>query len=193
LGGQVLSVESYTSINDIGQSIANLQNAELIFLASWPDEGPQVVDLLRQAGFTAPILGGDSFDSQDLWQQYPNVSDVYFTTHAYLGADNSNPVVKAFRQKYLQAYPNSRPDAFAALGYDTARLLMAAINKAGSAKPADVLKALGEIRQFEGVTGSIGYTNGSRIPTKSVSIIGIEQGNFRLVKELFPVEVPPPY
>jgi branched-chain amino acid transport system substrate-binding protein len=193
LGGQVISVESYTGINDIGQSIANLQNADLIFLATWPDEGPQAVDLLRQAGFTAPVLGGDSFDSQDLWQQYPNLSDVYFTTHAYLGADNPNPTVKAFREKYFQAYPNSNPDAFAALGYDTARLLMAAIKQADSAKPGEVLKALGEIQQFEGVTGTISYTNGNRIPTKTVTIIGIEQGNFRLVKELLPSEVPPPY
>ena len=192
LGGQVLSAESYVTLNSIGQSIANLQDADLVFLSAWPDEAPQAADLLRQAGFTCPILGGDSFDSQDLWQQYPNIDSVFFTTHAYLGADNPNPTVKAFREKYIQAYPNSNPDAFAALGYDTARLLIAAVNQADNADPADVLKALEKIQQFKGVTGTISYTNGNRIPTKSVSIIGIEQGNFKLVKELLPDVVPPP-
>jgi branched-chain amino acid transport system substrate-binding protein len=191
LGGQILSVEGYTADN-IGEPVGRLVNADLIFLSAGPDDAPQAVELLRQAGFTAPILGGDGFDSQDLWQQHPNVSNVFFTTHVYLGADNPNPIVKAFREKYLQAYPNSRPDAFAALGYDTARLLMAAITLAKSADPSLVRKALGETQQFQGVTGSISYTNGSQIPTKSVSIIRLEQGDFKLVKELLPSDIPPP-
>lgn len=191
LGGQVLSVEGYT-VDNISKPVGRLKQADLIFLSAWPEDAAEAVEQLRSAGFTAPILGGDSFDSQDLWQQHPNVTGVFFTTHAYLGADNPNPKVIAFRKMYRQAYPNSRPDAFAALGYDTARLLMTAIDQAGSADPVKVREALAVIRQFEGVTGSISYPNSSRIPTKSVSIIGVDQGNFKLVRELLPIEVPRP-
>ena len=191
LGGQILSVEGYTADN-IGEPIGRLVNADLIFLSAGPDDAPQAVELLRQAGFTSPIMGGDGFDSPDLWQQHPSVSNVFFTTHVYLGSDNPSPLVKAFREKYLQAYPNSRPDAFAALGYDTVRLLMAAITRAQSTDPSLVLKALGETQQFQGVTGNISYTNGGHIPTKSVSILRLEQGDFKLVKEFLPSEVPPP-
>ena len=49
----------------------------------------------------------------------PHADKIYFTTHAYLGADNPDPRVQAFRAAFAKAYPGKEPDAFAALGYDT--------------------------------------------------------------------------
>ncbi len=125
-------------------------------------------------------------------QKHPEVSNVFFTTHAYLGSDNPDPKVVAFRKAYSQAYSGRFPDAFAALGYDAARLLMAAIAQAESSDPGDIRKALAGIRRFEGITGTMSYPAGSRIPTKSVSILQVEQGNRKLVKQLLPARVPPP-
>ena len=138
-----------------------------------------------------PVFGGDSYDSEQLWQQQPMLRDVYFTTHAYLGKDNPDPVVQAFRRAYADAY-GSDPDAFAALGYDAAHLLMSAIRAAGSADPADVLQALGDIRDFTGVTGSLHYPQDSRIPTKSVSVLRIQDGASAFFRTLVPERVPPP-
>ncbi len=193
LGGQVLSVQSYTSSDDLSESIRQLQKADLIFLsAEGPEEALKVIRLLRKAGFAAPILGGDGFDSEDVWQKHPEVTHVFFTTHAYLGSDNPDPKVVVFRKAYSQAYSGSLPDAFAALGYDAARLLMEAIAQAESSDPGDIRKALAGIRRFEGITGTMSYPSGSRIPTKSVSILQVEQGNRKLVQQLLPARVPPP-
>jgi branched-chain amino acid transport system substrate-binding protein len=139
-----------------------------------------------------PIVGGDGFDLRDAWHDHPDFRQVYFTTHAYLGADNPDPRVTAFRNAYIAAYPGSVPDAFAALGYDAARLLVAAVAAAGSADPHAVREALAGIRHFEGVTGTIGYRPGSRIPTKSVTILEIENGRQKLVRTLSPTHIPPP-
>jgi branched-chain amino acid transport system substrate-binding protein len=98
----------------------------------------------------------------------------------------------AFREAYVKAYPGSLPDAFAALGYDAARLLIAAVAEAESPDPKKVRQALAGIRRFEGVTGTIGYPPGSRIPTKSVAILEIDNGRRTLVRTLSPSQVPPP-
>jgi hypothetical protein len=43
-----------------------------------------------------------------------------------------------------------------------------------------------------GSPGTIGYAPGSRIPTKSVTIIGIDDGRQRFVAGVLPEEIPPP-
>jgi branched-chain amino acid transport system substrate-binding protein len=192
LGGRVVSVESYTP-DTMNPSIKRLSKAvDLIFFSAMPEEAPKGVELLRQMGFSMPILGGDGFDSEDLWQKHRDLGNVFFTTHAYLGSDNPDPQVAAFSKAYVRAYPGSTPTAFAALGYDAARLLMTAVAEAGSSDPDDVRRALSGIRQFQGVTGTISYPDGSRIPSKSVTILQIEQGHRRLVTNLLPARVPSP-
>ena len=91
----------------------------------------------------------------------------------------------------MDAY-NYEPDAFAALGYDTVNLLAQAIADAKSNDPAAILSALAAIKNFEGVTGTISYSNGSRIPLKSVTIIEVKAGTLNLAIQLLPDQVPPP-
>lgn len=137
----------------------------------------------RSEGRSQPILGGDGFDTPDLWRQHPEISDAIFITHAYLGEDNDAPQIVAFRQVYAQAYPDTTPDAFATLSYDATRLLLTVINRAGTADPAAVRKALSGIREFDGVTGQLSYRDDSQIPVKSVAILGLEAGAYKLVAE----------
>ena len=191
LGGRVLSSERYMPHN-IGPSAARLTKADVIFLAAGPDDAPVAAGLLRRAGTSSPILGGDGFDSDSVWQKHPEIRNVYFTTHAYLGADSPVARVQTFREAYESAYPGSTANAFAALGYDTARLIIAAIEKARSSAPSAVLAAFSTIRDFKGVTGTISYADGSPIPKKSVSILKIEKGRRSLVREVLPAEIPAP-
>jgi branched-chain amino acid transport system substrate-binding protein len=192
LGGRVLSIASYTPGKDLGPPISRLQTADLIYLAATPDEVLDVVMALRASGHHAPILGGDGFDAADLWQAHPEISNVFFTTHAYLGEDNDNPKIVAFRRAYTRAYPDAIPDAFAALGYDAARLLITAIRHAASTDPEEVRNALASIREFDGVTGQLGYPADSRIPLKAVTLLGVEGGGYRLVQQLVPAKTPAP-
>ena len=192
LGGRVVSMESYTP-DTMRQSIRRLSKAVgLIFFSAMPEEAPRGVAMMRRMGFSAPILGGDAFDSEHLWQKHRELDNVFFTTHAYLGPDNPDPQVAVFRKAYVRAYPESTPTAFAALGYDAARLIMAAAAKAGSADPDDIRQALSKIQKFQGVTGIISYPADSRIPSKSVTVLQIERGQRRLVRNLLPAGVPSP-
>lgn len=191
LGGRVVSTVGYDPATVDARTIAALAPADVIFLAAQPDDAVAVTSLLRGSGVTTPILGGDAFDS-GAWSTHPSLGDVYLTTHAYLGPDSSDARVLAFRALYLGAYPNSEPDAFTALGYDATQLLLDAIERAGSDDPKDVRAALAATKDFPGVTGTISYGPGDRIPVKSVTILSVEDGRERFVTELVPRSVPAP-
>jgi branched-chain amino acid transport system substrate-binding protein len=192
LGGRIVSVEPYTR-DDFGQAIERLKQSDMVFLsAESPHEALAGVRQLRQAGFSVPIVGGDGFDDAEVWLDAPDIADVFFTTHVFLGADSTDSKVRAFRKAYGEAYPGEEPTGFAALGYDAARLLMTAVGNANSTEPEQVLKALANISNFEGVTGSLRFANASRIPIKTVSILRIVEGKTRLVEQVLPEQVPPP-
>ena len=191
LGGKVLSVQPYR-LGSFKVKMASLRKAKLVYLAAYPDDVVKVIPLLRKAGVTAPILGGDGLDIGAAWKQIPKTRNVYFTTHAYLGADNPDPAVQRFRKLYADVYPNKEPDAFTALGYDSAGLLMAAIEKAGVTAPAAVRQALAATSGYHGVTGTISYRDGSRIPAKSVTIMRIDGGEQQFVANVLPEAIPAP-
>jgi branched-chain amino acid transport system substrate-binding protein len=151
----------------------------------------QFISVLRANGYSQPVVGGDGYDAQDIWQQDTSLTDIYYSTHAYFGGDHPSPAVAAFRSAYMAEY-NVAPGSFAGLGYDTAGLLAAVIDKAGSAAPSALLDALSTLTDFDGVTGNISFINGSRVPLKSVTILEVADGKRRFVEEIVPKHVADP-
>lgn len=194
LGGEVVTTVPYRlAAEDIEAKIANLPGADLVYLAGQPDGVAMLVPALRKAGIKAPILGGDGLDIGAAWAKVDDANDVYFTTHGYLGADNPNPTVKTFRAAFAKAYQGKEPDAFAALGYDAARLIMAAIEGAGSTEPQAVRDSLARTNDFAGVTGRITFGAGGRIPLKPVTIMEVDGGRRSFKANILPRHVPVPH
>jgi branched-chain amino acid transport system substrate-binding protein len=191
LGGSVLSVESLK--DDTPASGIIPADADLVFLAAeTAEDAARVIPTIRGAGFSGPILGGDGFDAEPVWAGQPDVSEVYFTTHVYLGADSPSTEAKQFLEAYSQSYRDRVPSAFSALGYDAVGLLAEAISRAGSTDPEAVREALSKVEDYVGVTGTIGFTSESRIPRKSVTILQVSGGELKLVRQLLPKSVPMP-
>jgi branched-chain amino acid transport system substrate-binding protein len=109
---------------------------------------------------------------------------VFFSTHVSLASDAEE--VSSFVEAYEAEYGNPPENAFAALGYDTMNLIAAAIEEAGEASPAAIRDALAETTDFKAVTGSITYEGESRKPTKSVTIIEVQDGEYSFVAEVTP-------
>ncbi len=191
LGGQVLSKKAYAQ-GDMAAAIQASTSADFIYYAALPQDVVPGIQLIRDAGFSSPVIGGDSYDEPEVWKGQSQLGEVYFTTHAYLGADNPSPNVQAFRQAYSQSYGGEEPNAFAALGYDATQLLIRAIELSSETTPAAILQTLGEIQGFEGVTGSISFHSDNRIPSKSVTIMQVSNEVQAFVMEVIPREVPAP-
>lgn len=192
LGGAIVATAGYTTPDELAQAIATMPAADMVFFSAAPDDVIAGVSQMRAAGLTVPIVGGDGFDLGGVWNENPSLSGVYFTTHAFVDLATPDPAMATFIEAYAEAYPGEEAGAFAALGYDTARLLLAAIEQAGSAEPSAVLAALPAVGPFQGVTGDISYDNGSRIPDKSVAVLVVDSGQVALAAEITPSEVPAP-
>jgi branched-chain amino acid transport system substrate-binding protein len=192
LGGTITATESIDPRTD-PITLPPTGNADLVFLSvQTAEDAARVIPLLRAAGYAGPILGGDGYDSESTWESNPNIADVYFTTHVYLGADSPNPLVTAFVDAYTQAYPGQSPSAFAALGYDAVNLLSAALERAGEATPAAVATGLSGLQGYNGVTGTMSFEGNDRIPTKSVTILRVANASQTFVAEVIPLSVPNP-
>ncbi len=192
LGGQVLAVKGYNP-SDREAILQNLPTAELVFLSSGSAQDARSnIQLMREAGITVPVIGGDGYESETEWEAHPEIQDVFYTTHAYLGSDNLQPRVKEFNKVYTEAYGGALPDAFAALGYDAVNLLAKAIEKAASTDPLKVQEALAQLSDFSGVTGDISFSTGQQIPSKSVTLMEVKGGKRIYRNALIPKVIPQP-
>jgi branched-chain amino acid transport system substrate-binding protein len=171
---------------------AQMAAAQLLFVAANPDDAGPLVRKLRAAGYTQPIMGGDSYDSPDLIKAAVETGgDVYFTTHAAFGLPHSTAAMRKFTASYRSAYGRPPENAFAGLGFDAVNLVAEAITRAGSADPAKVREALVATRGFEGVTGGLSYDDGILVPRKAVSVIAVGR-RAELAAQITPAFVPEP-
>ncbi|MEJ2087279.1 MAG: ABC transporter substrate-binding protein [Gammaproteobacteria bacterium] len=195
LGGEVMVDASYDGgcdITSLGEQVAALA-ADFVYLAGLPDCIGAVVGSLRSAGVTMPIIGGDGLDTPELLEQNPGPStDIWFTTHAWLAEQGGTPAARAFVAAYRDAYGTQPADAFAALGYDAARLILDALHRAQTDNQQAILDALENTRDFEGVTGTISFSPESHVPLKTVWVIAVHNGEKSLARSFIPSAVPPP-
>jgi len=163
---------------------------EIVFVSAQPDDVGLVVKQMRQAGVNQPIVGGDGYDTPLLLQVGgKGANNVFFTTHAFMSEEGA-PAVRKFFSEYRKAYRTSPENAFAALGYDTLGLVADAIGRAGTTDPGKIRDALAVTKGYPGVTGSISYRPGIRVPDKTVTVIGVKQGKLTLAGEVTPDWIP---
>ena len=195
LGGSVVLDAAYDGGCDVtvlGQQVAGLpQQPQFVYLAGLPDCIGEVVASLRAAGVTEPIVGGDGLDTPDLLVGNPGPTDnVWFTTHAWLSEQTGTPEAKAFIAAYRDAYGAAPADAFAALGYDAARLILDVLRRARN--QAGIFGALENTEGFQGVTGTISFSAASHVPLKTVWVIAVQNGEESLADAFIPDSIPPP-
>jgi branched-chain amino acid transport system substrate-binding protein len=148
---------------------------DVLFFSSLPSEAGRLTRQFRAAGVTQPILSGDGFDTPLVGRVAGALADnVYYATHVAL--DSRAPRVRRFVAAYRKRYGHRPENAFAALGYDTMRLLADAVRRARSPTPGAIRDALAATRSFAMVTGTISYAPGRRIPKKPVAIVRVQDG-----------------
>jgi branched-chain amino acid transport system substrate-binding protein len=195
LGGSIVSELDYASGDtDFSAQLtefANLDPApDFLFISSGPNEIGTIVAQVRDNGLTQPIVGGDGYDTPLLVELAGEAAEgVVFTTHEGIYGDS--PLAAEFNVAYETEYGTPPPAVFSALGYDGVNLMADAINRAGSLDGAAIRDALAATSGFAGVTGTISYEPGVRIPNKSVALIQVQGGVFTLLSIGLPTVVPP--
>jgi branched-chain amino acid transport system substrate-binding protein len=189
-GGTIAGELSYPSgERDFGAAMAAIRAQQpppdILFFSGLPSEAGRLVRQARAAGLTQPILSGDGFDTPLIGRRAGALADdVFYSTHVAL--DGPAPRIRRFVAAYRKRYGRRPENAFAALGYDTARLLADAIRRARSDEPGAIRRALAATRHFAMITGTISYAPGRRTPVKPVTIIRVQDGRPSLYRTVTP-------
>jgi branched-chain amino acid transport system substrate-binding protein len=94
-------------------------------------------------------------------------------------------MVQEFVKAFQARWGGETPDAMAALGYDSALVLVDAIKRAGSTDGARIRDALAATRDFAGVTGATSM-DADRNASKAAVIVAIKDGRFRFLQTAAP-------
>jgi branched-chain amino acid transport system substrate-binding protein len=154
LGGQVLDPVSYSSGDADFKAIltqVRAQKPDAMFVTGYYPEAAIIVRQARELGMKIPILGGDGWVGDALKNGREALANCFISNH-YSG-DNPDPVVQNFVKTYRAKF-NHEPDSIAALGYDAAKILAAAITSSNSTEGPKVRDALAKA-DVPGVTGRL--------------------------------------
>ena len=186
-GGSVLAEESYLQKDQDFKTIltkVKALNAEIIYVPGYYEEVGKIVKQARELGITAPIVGGDGWDSPKLVEIGTGaaLNNTYFTNH--YSADDTSPTSQAFVEAYKKEYGQA-PDAMAVLSYDGTNILIDAIRRANSVEPEKIREALAATKDYLAITGAT-TLNATHDAVKNAVIIEMKDG-----KQMFKATVKP--
>ncbi|MGZ4811070.1 MAG: ABC transporter substrate-binding protein [Thermoanaerobaculia bacterium] len=156
LGGKIVARASYANgDSDFKAQLTSLKptKPQILFVPGYYTDIGQIAIQARDLGITAPLVGGDGWESPKLIEIGGKALEgSYYSNHYFY--NDPNPVVREFVQKYKDRY-GAVPDALAALGYDSAKVLADAIGRAGKTDGPAVRDAIRATKGFNAVTGII--------------------------------------
>lgn len=158
MGLEVVTTETF----QLGQSdykaqltkIKNL-NPDLILASALYNEGSVILDQARKMGIDVPVVGGNGFNSPEVIKIAGDASNGLIVATPWFGKKDDEKV-KNFVEKYKAEY-GMEPDQFAAQAYDALYLVAEAVKNAGEADRDAIRDAMAEIRDFEGVLGTMSF------------------------------------
>lgn len=157
---------------------------EGIFVPGYYTEAALICKQAKDLGITVPIFGGDGWEAPQLVEIGGSaVEGAYYSTH--YSPENQTPAVVKFLANYKQRWNNEVPDAMAALGYDSANVLIDAIKRAGTTEGPKLRDAIAATQGYVGVTGTTNL-DAQRNASKPAVVITIKDGKFRFVESVAP-------
>ncbi len=185
-GGTVVAEQKFSSGDkDFNAQLTAIKavNPDGIFVPCYYTEAGLIALQARQLGITVPLLGGDGWEAPELIQIGGEaLKNTYYSTH--FSSVKATPEVQKFVKAYQAKYNGETPDSMAALGYDSAKVLVDAIRRAGTTEAAKLRDAIAQT-DFVGATGRT-KLNAQRDAPKAAVIITVENGRFKFLQDVQP-------
>jgi branched-chain amino acid transport system substrate-binding protein len=188
MGGQIVGTQSYQEGDqDFNAQLTSLKGSspEVIFVPGYYNDVGLIAKQARDKGITVPLLGGDGWDSAQLYAIGGTALNGSFFSNHYSPYD-TDPKVQKFVNDYKGRY-GAVPDALAATAYDAALIMFDAIKRSKSLDGPAIRDALATTKDFPGVTGNVTF-NENRDAVKPIVMIEIKDGGKYTVRERVNVE-----
>ncbi len=191
--GSVVAYESFTTKDtDFSSQLTKIirSGAEVIFTPQYYNEVALIVQQAHELGWDKPIVGSDSWGSAETVTLCgEECYGLFFSTH--YAAAGAVGATKKFIDRYKKKY-GYVPDDVGALTWDSMHIVQKAIEDCGSIT-GDLKKdrqcvrdAMTKIKEFDGITGKMTFTEEGD-PIKCAVVVRIsDQGEFEFYKSVCP-------
>ncbi|MFH2064922.1 MAG: ABC transporter substrate-binding protein [Pseudomonadota bacterium] len=191
--GSVVAYESFTTKDaDFSSQLTNIINsgAQVLFTPQYYNEVALIVQQAHELGWKGPVVGSDSWGSAETVKLCgKDCYGLFFSTH--YAAAGATGATKEFIERYQKAH-GYVPDDVGALTWDALRIVQQAIQDCGSLSGniekdrKCVRDALAKIKEFQGITGKMTFTEEGD-PIKCAVIVKIsETGEYEFYKSVCP-------
>lgn len=159
------------------------KNPEAIFLPGYYTEVGLITSQARQLGIKAVFLGGDGWENNSLNEiAKDSANGSYFSNH--YSTDSTDPKTQEFIQKFKAKF-NEVPDSMAALGYDSGKILAAAMERTTELTPENIRNEIAKTKDFPGVTGSV-TLDAERNAAKPAVIVQVQGDQRKFITNMAP-------
>ncbi len=186
LGGKILAVEAYSKGDtDFRAQLTNIKKLkpEGIYVPGYYQDVALIAEQAKELGLKVVLMGGDGWDSAKLFELGGEAVEGSYVSNHY-SADDPSPRVQEFIKRY-QAKFNLVPDSLAALGYDSARVVIDGLKRASDSSGPALRDAIAATKDFPGVAGTI-TLDAQRNPVKPAVVLKVEGGKFKYVDTVSP-------
>ena len=186
MGGVIVTDLSYQEKDiDFKAQLTQMKSKspEAIFIPGYYTEVGLIARQAVQLGLKVPLLGGDGWDSTRLHEIGKEAINGHYYSNHY-STESTDPTVQEFIKKFKARY-SEVPDGLAALGYDAAKILVAAMERTTEVTPQNIRDELAKTKDFPGVTGKISI-NENRDAVKPAVIVQIENEKRKFVTTVTP-------
>jgi len=191
--GSIVAYESFTTKDtDFSSQLTNIikSGAQVLFTPQYYNEVALIVQQAKELGWKNPIVGSDSWGSAETVKLCGAACyGLFFSTH--YAAAGAAGATKAFIDRYKEKY-GYVPDDVGALTWDAMGLAQTAIQNCGNLSGniekdrQCVRDALAKVKEFNGITGKMTFTEGGD-PIKCAVIVRInEKGEFEFHRSVCP-------
>ena len=185
LGGEVVVDKGYQKgETNFRTYLSELKaaNPEVVFVPNYYNEMVLIARQAKEIGIPGSMfVGGDGWDSSNLVDGAgAELEGAHFTNHYAPDVpwENSKKFVTAFTAKYKHL-----PTSLTAQGYDSAKLLFDAIERATEPTPSAIRDALEATKDFKGATGTMTMDKDHNA-NKPIVVVRIEDKKFLYATQL---------
>jgi len=191
--GSVVAYESFTTKDaDFSAQLTKIirSGAEVLFTPQYYNGVALIVQQAHELGWDKPIVGSDSWGSAETVELCgKDCYGLFFSTH--YAAAGAKGATKAFIERYEKEHGYT-PDDVAALTWDSLHIVQEAIRSCGKItgnmeKDRQCVRdALAGIKEFDGITGQMTFTEEGD-PIKCAVIVRIsDEGEYEFYKSVCP-------
>jgi len=183
VGGEVVFSEGFSQgTSDFRTQLIKIRNSnpDVLFIPGYYQEVANILKQMKDLNLNIQILGVNSFYDERLIQLAGEQAEGIIFTYPSYDVESENDYVQKFANDFFNKY-GTKPDAFAAQGYDCMKVIEYAIinltDKGSVISRESIRNEIANIRDFDGVSGKFSFDKNGDV-VKKMRFITVKNGKF---------------